>query len=558
MWIWTGLPWSWVIALAVIVANVVILLHLLRPQPRRIKVITTMFWQEAGAVVHGGRLGGRPSQWLSLLLLLLALLLGALALLAPLWISTDTQPAILLIDNGLPSDAVESFDAAVDQLVSTNQTSAAIIAAAPLPRVLQAPGQADGRWRHRLAELPSTSAAATGPSLQLADALSRTMGSAKITIVTATAQRWRDAVDALAMSDKVLIIEVGQPQNNTAIIGATWRSDRPLSAQGTLTVRIGAWLQSESNIQLRLVDTRDDNELTQRTITKPAGASQSTESFDLPAQGQQLRITIESQNDALAADNTLNLTMPARQRVSARIGVLTPIELQAALESAGCVIDGQSPTKDDQIELLLGDDVNAKPAAVIQIDTGVSQTTLDLGRVAVRGTGIAEDIQFDGVRLPRLDNDIASSDANIEAMALAGDQPVAWLTKNADDVPVIVFNGNWFISQSPAAAAGGFAVMLSRAVAHSLDIAPELTTTSAERSLDDLPWLYDQTSKSETIWLAAPGSPSVSNLLATGNAAETSTPTTTGLQLHSRALLTALAVGLLVLSWWLYERGRIA
>ncbi len=557
MWIWTGLPWSWVIALTVIVANAVILLHLLRPQPRRIKVITTMFWQEAGAVVHGGRLGGKPSQWLSLLLLLLALLLGALALLSPLWISTDTQPAILLIDNGLPSDAVESFDTAVDQLVSTDQTAAAIIAASPLPRVLQAPGQADGRWRHRLAELPSTSAAATGPSLQLADALSRTMDNAKIIIVTAAAQRWHDAADALAMKDDVQIIEVGQPQNNTAIIGATWRSDRPLSAQGTLTVRIGAWLQSESNIQLRLVDTRDDNELAQRTITKPAGASQSTESFDLPAQGQQLRITIESQVDALAADNTLNLTMPARQRVSARIGVLTPIELQAALESAGCVIDGQSPTKDDQIELLLGDDVNAKPAAVIQIDTGVSQTTLDLGRVAVRGTGIAEDIQFDGVRLHRLDADSATTDTDIEPIALAGDQPVVWLTKSTDDLPVIVFNGNWFAPQSPAAA-GGFAVMLSRAVSHALHIAPELTTTSAERSLDDLPWLSDQTSKSETVWLAAPGSPSVSNLLATGNAAETSTPTTTGRQLQGRSLLTALAVGLLFLSWWLYERGRIA
>ena len=558
MWIWTGLPWSWVIALAVIVANVVILLHLLRPQPRRIKVITTMFWQEAGAVVHGGRLGGKPSQWLSLLLLLLALLLGALALLAPLWISTDTQPAVLLIDNGLPSDAVESFDAAVDQLISTDQTAAAIITASPLPRVLQAPGQADGRWRHRLAELPSTSAAATGPSLQLADALSRTMGSAKVIIITAAGKRWHDAVDALAMTDKVQIIEVGQPQNNTAIIGATWRSDRPLSAQGTLTVRIGAWLQSESSIQLRLVDTRDDSELTQRTITKPAGASQSSESFDLPAQGQQLRITIESQDDSMPADNTLTLMMPARQHVLARVGVLMPIELQAALESAGCIIEDQSPDKDDQVELWLKNDTNTTLTGLIQIDQSVSQAALDLNQLAVHGTGIADDIQFDGVRLPRLDNDIASSDANIEAMALAGDQPVAWLTKNADDVPVIVFNGNWFISQSPAAAAGGFAVMLSRAVAHSLDIAPEPTTTSTERNLDDLPWLSDQSQISQTTWLAAPGSPSVSNLLATGDAEQTSTPTTTGRQLQGRSLLTALAVGLLFLSWWLYERGRIA
>lgn len=559
MWIWTGMPWVWALVLAGVFGGALVLVHLLRPRPRRIKVITTMFWQQAGVVVHGGRLGGRPSQWLSLLLLLTALLLGVFALLAPVWMSPGVMPVVLVIDNGLPSGTVESFNPTVRQIVASDEAAVAIVAAAPLPRLLQAPGQADGRWLRRLDELPSTSAAATGPSLQLAGALSKAMGDADITVVTSTAKRWRDAAAALNMLDDVRIVQVGTPQSNTAVIGVTWHSDRPLSVRGGLTVRVGAWLRAAGDVQLRLIDTSDNSVIAQRTVSQSAGASRFTEQFDIAAQGQSLSIVVEGPDDTLAADNTMNLTLPARRRVIARSWPQAPVELLAALEAAGCFVeDTSSPPASGHIELWLEDDTDPTRAGLIQIITDDTDRTTDPTWVPVRGTGWADDIDFEGVRLPRNDDNAVGPGPADEPVVMVGDHAVAWLVLDAGEVPRIVMDDIWFTSQGTAAAGGGFAVMLSRAVTRVVHIAPELATASAERGLDDLPWLREQSQNDATAWLAAPGSPSVSNLLGHSGDVETFTTASEGWRVRGRAGLMATALGLIVLSWWLYERGRIA
>jgi hypothetical protein len=559
MWIWTGLPWSWVLVLTGVVGGALVLVHLLRPRPRHMKVITTMFWQEASIAVRGGRLGGRPSQWLSLLLLLAALLLGAFALRAPAWMSPGVRPVVLVIDNGLPSGAVESFDHTVGQLVASDDVAVAMVAAAPLPRLLQAPGHADGRGLHRLGELSSTSAAATGPSLQLAGALSEAMGDADITVVTRATKRWRDAAEALNMLDDVRVVQVGTSQSNTAVIGVTWHSDRPLSVQGGLTVRVGAWLQYAGDIQLRLIDTRDGHELAQRTVAQSAGASRFTRHFDIAAQGQALSIVVEGPDDSLAADNVMNLTLPARRRVIARPGPQAPAALLAALEAAGCLVEEPpSPPASGQIELWLEDDAGPTRAGLIQVVTDDADRTPNPRLVPVQGTGWADDIYFGGVRLPQIDDGTVGPGPADKPMVMVGDHPVAWLALNADDTTRIVLDDVWFNSQATAAASGGFAVMLSRAVTRALHIAPEPATASAERGLDDLPWLREQSQMDATAWLAAPGSPSVSNLLGRTDTVDTLTTAAEGWRVRGRAGLMALAIGLIVLSWWLFERGRIA
>ncbi len=558
MWIWTGIPWAWALVFTCVAGGALVLVHLLRPRPRRVKMVTSMFWQEAGNVVHGGRLGGRPSQWLSLLLLFIALLLGALAILAPVWMSSRVQPVVLLIDNGLPFTATESFDQAVQQLAPPDESAVAVIAAAPFPRLLQAPGHTDGRGLRRLAELPSTSVAASGPSLQLADTLSRAMGDADIVVVTCTAERWRDAANALNMPDDIRYVQVGSPRSNTAITGVTWRSDLPLSVQGKLTVRVGAWLQEAGDVQLRLFDTRDGRELAHRTIAQPAGSSRLVQHFDIAALGQALSIVVEGPDDSLAVDDQMQLNLPARRQVIVQPGSEVPEALLVALETAGCVLEEPtSPISPGHVELRLEDDAGTAQAGLIQVVQNDVGGSTDPTLVPVHAVGSLDDINFDGVLLPHTSDDAVATSPDYEPMIIAGDRPVTWLAMN-DDVPRIVLDGVWFSSQTSAAASGGFAVMVSRAVTRALHIPPEPATVSAECGPDDLPWLQEQSQANTTAWLAAPGSASVSNLLGATGDDDTRSIAPKGWRVRGRAVLMASTIGLILLSWWLFERGRIA
>lgn len=557
MWLWSGLAWWSAAGFLLITAMGLVALHLLRPRPRRVRVMTTVFWEEAAATVHGSAIGGLLSQWLSLLLLMVALLLSAMALTGPIWTSSETSPLVVVIDNGFPSEAVGDFNRAVERHMPSAQSSVAVVAASPSPRILQAPGQTDGRGMRRLGLLRSDVTASTGPSLQLADTLTRLFGDqARILVLTPSAQRWRDAASALKLSDRVTVTPLGETQNNVGILGATWRGDRPLSSQGVLVLQLGVWQDQSAEIRLDITDNTSGSRLVEQAFMPPADVTEFSHEVVVPARGQDLTISIHADDDAAASDNNMVFTLPARPLVSARPGPDVPASLLIALQASGSLVEPVDPDRPSrQIELWVGANDQAVHAADILVDVSADSGDQQQGLALVRGTAWAHGIDFRDAWLPA-DPGEAPLGSEDRVVVSVHEIPLAWITHAPEQAPRFVLRDVWFSEGSTAVSSGGFVVMVSRAVAQLLDLDQEPASLTAERALDDAPWWEQQASADEQIWSIAPGSREASDLMSSRDQSESQS--SSGWDLHGRGLLAFLSLGVIGVSWWLYERGRIA
>ncbi|QDU70505.1 hypothetical protein [Mucisphaera calidilacus] len=560
MWLWTGVPWGVVLSFVAAAASLLMVLHLLRPRPRRLRVATTLFWAEASAAVDGRSLMGRPAQWLSLALLLAALLLSGLALAGPIWSGSETRPVVIVIDNGVPADAAGGLEEAVLASMPTHNSALAMIAAAPTPRLIRGPGEVDGRALRRLRSLPADSVSPAGPSLRLAERVRRMLGmDAQIVVVTPAGDRWRDAASSLALSGVVTVRPYGERRSNAAIISARWQADRPLGQRGTLAVRVGSWLTDPGSLRLTVTDVADGAVLLEEVIAASEGGAVFTRELELPAVGQGLAVRVEMPGDGVEADNTLAFTLPNRPVITASPGPDVPDALRLALLAAGCVVEETDrAVGNGQTRLSTGGDDPAARRARIEVVPVSSSDQESTGLIRALGVGWAEDLDFDDVWLPA--SLTAADGATPEQAGVMLDAvPLAWVSGTGDSSPGLMLHEAWFSAETSAYASGGFAVMLSRAVSDLLELGPEPVTLSTERAHDDAVWWREQPVARGHNALTAPGSPAVSNLLdRASDSAFATTPEDRGWSLSTRPWLVAITLALAAVGWWLYEKGRIA
>ena len=134
IWLFTGL--------AVLTAGVLALLHYLRVRPRRQRVITTLFWQQAADQTRARTLFRRFRHPRTYLLLLAASLLVLLALAAPVVNASHQAQRVIVLEAGLSMTANDQRYGNALNLVraeacSLGEERVAVMTADPQPRLLK-------------------------------------------------------------------------------------------------------------------------------------------------------------------------------------------------------------------------------------------------------------------------------------------------------------------------------------------------------------------------------------------------------------------------------------
>ncbi len=319
------------------VAGVLAVLHLLRIRPRRITVVTTLFWDQALERRKARRLLEQfRHPWTYALLLALCGLI-VLALGRPQLRADRANQAheVIVLDAGLSLQARDSgekqtrLDLAraaaarrADELGGSDQV--AVIAAAPQPRIVHSFQDA----RPLLARhLDLITAAAEPAALERAVSLARGLlvGRSRpaVTLITD-----RPCPEGLSTKD-IRVIQVGQPQANAAVIGATFQPAASNPLRGQFTARIIN--QANQPRQLEVSIRRAGGAvLFNETRSVPASQPVDFSVLDLPADGDKLLVQIRA-NEALGTDDSAEFRLPARTPINVRVQGHIPAALRAGL-----------------------------------------------------------------------------------------------------------------------------------------------------------------------------------------------------------------------------------
>jgi hypothetical protein len=560
MWLWSTGSAVATLAATGLVAAAVIAGHLLRPRPRRRVAVTSMFWRAIASETPGGRLGGRLRAWLSLALLLAAVACAGLAALGPTWWSGGAGPTIVIVDNGWPADVRDW--SAVDRVLG-QASAATVIAAAPVPRIVQGPGVLDERGRARLRRLGvADTPAAIAPALRLArttHALSAGQGTPEAIVLTPTPAAWRRGGEAVGVATR--IVPWGS-MGSGGVVHARWQSRTPVGVEGVLTVSgVAIDLAADGGPSHVVVREAEGGRVLAREPVEPEAEGRAVRgSTPMTARGQAVEVAIVSAEASDTLGEPASLRLPARQPIRAKVGPDTPAVLRAALSAVGCEVEASTEAiglRGAWLERV----VATGPVAAGSIEVvgqGMSDTSGGTMHEA-RGVGPMRGVPMPDAWLPAVTPSAAEgSNDRAEPLVMAGDAAVAWLGSSADGGDVLRLHAAWFEGRTPAAATPGFALLIGRGVQRLAGVAAGPTLIDAARAADDLPSWAIGDAGDEGVALARPA-PASSRRVDPRPAGGSDEPVAIERRsTRGRGVLLMLAVGLLVANWALHDRGAIA
>jgi hypothetical protein len=352
----------------VIVGGIVLaLLHLLKVQPPRRIVATTMFWMQSTREQHRRVLLGRFSRWRSFLLLLLIVLLLGAALTGMRWPSERRgEPVVMVLDAGFSMAArsgersrlQEAIARVSADLLQLGNRPVAVVVAADQPQLLVGFGQPTAIIEPILQHVrTSATPACSDRALRLAAGL---LPSQRGSILWYTDKP--DGSDQVPQSvrSRVLRRGVGSTLFNSAILSASVETADEPAMRCRLRIRVGTWGGSAQPLRVRII--RADTFASQEAAATFSEQNVGDAVFDdLACDGAAYQVTLLD-GGAAPEDDQAVVRLPRRVPLAFRVDPAAP----AALKQAAAAIE-TAPTSPAHVLIDISTDVAPSPP-----DTGGS------------------------------------------------------------------------------------------------------------------------------------------------------------------------------------------
>lgn len=321
VWLFTGL--------AVLTAGVLAVLQYLRIRPHRVRVITTLFWQQAADQARARTLFERFRHPRTYLLLLAACLLLLLALAKPVLNARHMPHLMIALEAGLAMTAADHrFENALAllraEVTSLPEGRVAVVIADPHPRLLKHFDDSLVVLEERLARV-NAAADPVDRKLLLRAARSLLAGRENGELVLISAQ-------PIPVTDAdVRVLAAGETFSNAFLFSATFVPSVSDPTRGTFHCRAGFTGKEAGTRTVRVA--REAQVLLEESVAFEPGERRGFSVADLAADGSILSVSVTG-GDAVAGDNRLDFRLPDSRRilVVAQAGMALPAVLRSLLE----------------------------------------------------------------------------------------------------------------------------------------------------------------------------------------------------------------------------------
>jgi len=307
-------------ALAAATAGVLAALQYLRIRPRQVRIITTLFWQQAADQAQARTLLERFRHPRTYLLLLAASLLMLLALARPVFNTAGQPHRVIVLEAGLDMTAAQGgaansgttdnrFDNALElvraEAASLDEDHIAVITADPWPRLLKHFDESMVTLEGRLGQVR----AANSPIdreivLQTAKSLLADRERGEVVLVTAQ--------PAATAEKHVRVLAAGEVLPNAFILSASFIPEQADLTRGTFHFRVG-FTGKEAGAVTVEVNRANDTLLQQKISFKP-GEVKEFGTVSIAADGTVLTASLNG-NDAVDGDNLIEFQLPDRRQI---------------------------------------------------------------------------------------------------------------------------------------------------------------------------------------------------------------------------------------------------
>lgn len=417
----------WLFAgLAILTAGVLAALQYLRIRPRKLRVITTLFWQQAADQAQARALFERFRHPRTYLLLLAASLLLLLALAQPALHDADQPHRVIVLEAGLAMTAADGrFDNALElvraQATSLAEDRVAVIAADPHPRLIKHFDEPLVSLESRLAAVRAADRPVIRKDvLRRAGSLLAGLDHGEVVLVSAQPVKVDDA--------RVRVLPAGEVFRNAFVLSATFVPDPNDLTRGAFECRVGFAGKKAGAVTVKVM--RGDKELLGREVDFQPGEARPFRVTGVAADGGVLSAVLAG-SDAVAGDSRFDLRLPDRRRIL--VAPADGANLPPVLVS---VLDSLSEVTTDAVEDANMPVVRVGPAgseAAVLIHPADANGPL----MPVRPSGhpLVDELVFEDA-LCRAPVTPVTPDGGSQPLLLVGNSPVAALSQDAGRLSV--------------------------------------------------------------------------------------------------------------------------
>lgn len=559
-----GIPLWAVLTVVAGSAGALAILHLLRVRPREVRVVTTLFWSRVVEQPRARTLLQRFRHLRTYLLLLLVCALLAFALGRPVWSGESARRVweVIVIDAGASMSARDEtdgtrFDAAQKAAISeanalSSDDRVAIVVANPLPRLVQDFSDPRPLIRSRLREVAVDAAPpASDEALSLARSLLHDRTNARLVWITDNPV----LLSPTTTSDQTIkprVIHVGTPENNAAVVAATFEPDAASPLTGSFIARVGYWGDRATAVKVTIQRVGGAPLLNETREMAPS-ETQDFAVSELPADGDEITVELASP-DAVSADNKLTFRLPYRAAIRVAVEGELPDALRAVLSSDPSVavvaadeehdvdvVCGRTPIEPKRPLLLVPDGGPLVPAPQrVQVDAA---------------SAWASGLDFEGASCG-IGASLGPADGGTERLLTAGAYVLASITPDGP-TPCFQLAPALVAEDSAACRRSAFAILASRGLRHvaGWDELPVVLTP--ERAVEDPLWARRMPNVGDAITM--PGSRDASDLSKqmSAGAADSQQPERRWAMLAPFEIILAVALAMFAIEAILHTRGRI-
>ena len=302
IWLFTGL--------AVLTAGVLAALQYLRIRPRQVRVVTTLFWQQAADQAQARTLFERFRHPRTYLLLLAACLLVLLALAQPVFNAAHQPHRVVVLEAGLDmATADPRFDKALElvraEAAALGEDHVTVIAADPRPRLIKHFDESLATMESRLGEVKAAeSPVIREDGLRAAKSLLTGRENGEVVLVSAQPVTTGDA--------KVRMLAAGEVMPNAFILSSVFVPDSADLTRGAFHCRVGYTGKQPGKVAVKI--TRANQALLDQTAEFKPGEVREFTVPRIAADGNVLSAALTG-DDAVTGDSRVNFQLPDRRRI---------------------------------------------------------------------------------------------------------------------------------------------------------------------------------------------------------------------------------------------------
>jgi len=464
----TGMSGALFAGLTVLLTGVLALLHFLRIRPRKVRVVTTLFWDEAAQEVRARSLFERFRHVPTFLLLLGIALLILLSLAKPVRDAASRPYRVIVLEAGLAMTVDDGrFETALERVRAEagahDEERTAVVVADPHPRVLKHFNENRAVLTGRLGAIQPVQM-----PVQRVDGLSTARslleGRAGETVLVTPAPLELEDAD-------IRVLVAGPRPPNACVLSAAFVPGGADGSQGELHWRVGYTGRAEGIVETAA--RRDGQTLAEETVRLQPGEVRALVVSGVQADGGVVTLSVAG-DDTIAGDNRVDYRLPDHRRIRVRAagGEALPETFKALCkalpELATEVTDGPAMP-----EVVVG-----PPRSGARIVVRPSGATGELAPVVAGDHPLVTGLVFEDA-LCRIPEQPLTLSGDMIPLLLAGGVPVAVLDTATDQVIVAE---SVIDEQASIARRSGTAVFWSRVLHHFAGWRDEPLTLSPQQA----------------------------------------------------------------------------